>query len=189
MGERPKSFRLEIPTRVKLEVLVRQEGKCSTCKEKLPREIDFDHVPALAIRAWDADQDDTIPPANDPNYIFAKCRHTCHKTKTHGTRATTAGSDANVIARVRAKEKRERETTEEYATRVLGRASIVEIEEIPLGTVAIPSTLIKREFLIGPDPKPKRSKMRGQGFRTNRDGEFKKKMDGTVVRRKPRVQE
>jgi hypothetical protein len=86
---------------IKGQVLIRQEGRCACgCGEKLGhwKNTEFDHVPALELRPWSEKEQDTEPPANDPDFIFAK-RKECHHRKTFGTRATTKGSDIHEINR------------------------------------------------------------------------------------------
>lgn len=82
-----------IPIGVKLKVLMRQ----------LAVTINFDHRPALWERKFDTVANDTIPPANDPNFIEAMTVLD-HDKRTHGPggekRITTAGSDSNRRAKV-----------------------------------------------------------------------------------------
>lgn len=70
--------------------------------------IQWDHMPALRLRDVRPDGKDYIPAQQDPAYIVARCRAS-HAAKTHGTGATTAGSDTGRIKkeRKRAKPKRE----------------------------------------------------------------------------------
>ena len=73
-----------MPTRVKLDIVIRQEGRCACgCGHKLGtlKEAEFDHVPALTHRKFDAVTKEYDPPANDPARIFAK-RVECHAKKT-----------------------------------------------------------------------------------------------------------
>lgn len=106
----PPGFRKAIPVSVRLDVVIRQEGRCKTCNEKLGQlaNTEFDHVPALQLRTWDEEAGDTIPPANAPENIEAK--HTdCHARKTRGNKATTRGSDVQEIARIKRLSKAEKE--------------------------------------------------------------------------------
>lgn len=99
----PKDWkRPAIPTRVKIEVIIRQEGKCAQSKEKLGtlENTNFDHRPALWERKFDSAAFDTIPPANDPAFIEA-CTIAGHKVRTHGNGATTAGSDSHRRAKIK----------------------------------------------------------------------------------------
>ncbi|MHC2250965.1 hypothetical protein ACVILK_000657 [Bradyrhizobium embrapense] len=91
-----------MPCRVKLEVLIRQGGRCAQTKEKLGsvENTQFDHRPALWEREFDTATDDTIPPANDPAFIDA-CTIAGHKTRTHGNGATTVGSDSHRRAKIK----------------------------------------------------------------------------------------
>lgn len=91
-----------IPMRVKLDVVIRQEGRCACgCGQKLGSlaETEFDHVPALCFRDFDKKAGEFDPPANDPTRIFAK-RVECHRQKTSGTKATSAGSDIHMQAKI-----------------------------------------------------------------------------------------
>jgi len=91
-----------IPMRIRLDVVIRQEGKCACgCGQKLGTldETEFDHVPALAFRDFDEMTGEFDPPANDPTRIFAK-RAECHRKKTSGTKATSAGSDIHMLAKI-----------------------------------------------------------------------------------------
>lgn len=62
-----------MPVRVKLDVVIRQEGKCASTGERLGTlaETQFDHRPPIHERRWDPVAQDTIPPVNDPAHIFA----------------------------------------------------------------------------------------------------------------------
>lgn len=98
----PKGFRPAIPCKVKLEVLIRQEGRCAQTKERLGRvdNTNFDHRPALWERKYDTVAKDTIPQANNPDFIEA-CTLAGHKIRTHGTGATTVGSDSHRRAKIK----------------------------------------------------------------------------------------
>lgn len=63
----------------------------------------MDHVPALELRMWDDVAKDTIPPANDQDYLFGKIPD-CHWKKTHHPLGphTTLNSDTHAIAKGRA---------------------------------------------------------------------------------------
>lgn len=63
-------------------------------------EIEFHHDPALILRRWDAEKQDTIPPANHPDFIRILTKAE-HKVQTFGTPATTAGSDVHRAAKMR----------------------------------------------------------------------------------------
>ncbi len=93
----PKGFRKEIPCSVKVDVVIRQDGRCATCGERLGtlRDTQFDHEPALQLRTFDPDAYDTIPPANDPEALKGKHKN-CHLVKTTGraARATRTRSTA-----------------------------------------------------------------------------------------------
>ena len=88
----PKNWRKAIPTRVKLDVVIRQEGKCAITGAKLGtlKETQFDHDPALHEREYVAAIDDTIPPANDPAHIRAVLKK-AHKEKSARENTTQIG--------------------------------------------------------------------------------------------------
>lgn len=113
----PPGFRKAITDKVKLKVVIRQDGKCATCGERLGKlEVtQFDHIPAVQLRIWDPEAKDTIPPSNDEGHIFAK--HTdCHAAKTFGSKnGSKRGADVTEIART----KRIAKSTEEFRRRML----------------------------------------------------------------------
>jgi hypothetical protein len=99
----PTGFRKAIPLLVKLTVVLRQGSRCATCGEQLGKiaDVEFDHIPALQMRCWDPEAKDTVPPANDPDHIFAK-HCDCHAAKTFGAKgASKRGSDITEIARMK----------------------------------------------------------------------------------------
>lgn len=105
--------RKAIPDRVKLIATLRAFGL----------EIDqvqYDHTPPLALREWDPEKGDTIPPANDPMHI-QMLRLSDHREKTFGRggekRISTAGSDIHAIAKVRRLSRKE----EAFRNRLLER--------------------------------------------------------------------
>jgi hypothetical protein len=61
--------------------------------------IELDHRPALWERSYDDVTDDTVPSANDPAHLEAIGKDE-HRTRTSGTKATSAGSDAHRRAKV-----------------------------------------------------------------------------------------
>ena len=89
--------RKAIPDRVKLKAALARFGL-------RVEEVQFDHFPALGLREWDPVAKDTIPPANDPEFIQMLFLDE-HRTKTSGRRgekrSTSYGSDAHAIAKVR----------------------------------------------------------------------------------------
>lgn len=115
--------RKAIPTRVKLEVVLAQSARCTGCGERLGplSGLQFDHRPALWERAWDETAGDTIPPANSVEHIEAT-HIACHAVRTHGTAATSAGSDANR----RAKVKRIGPEVDEFTRRMLAKTGQAE---------------------------------------------------------------
>ncbi|WP_298962495.1 hypothetical protein [uncultured Methylobacterium sp.] len=120
----PKGFRKSIPCDVKVDVVVRQDGRCASCGERLGtlRETQFDHEPALQLRAFDPDANDTIPPANDPEALKGKHK-LCHLVKTTGRKGE---SDKNAIHGDVAEIHRLRRLTqqrEEFQRRVLAKGT------------------------------------------------------------------
>lgn len=105
--------RKTIPWKVKCEAALRALGLTI-------REVNFDHEPALALREWDERAQDTIPPANDPDFIRILLVAD-HKAKTFGRggekRVTTLGSDIHAIAKARRLSKEQ----EEFRRRLLSR--------------------------------------------------------------------
>jgi len=119
----PKGWkRPSMPARVKLDVVIRQEGKCKQTNERLGTldNTRFDHRPALWERHFDDMAQDTIPPANDPSYIDA-VTIAGHDIRTHGPggekRITTLGSDSHR----RAKEGRVTAAQESFRDKVSNR--------------------------------------------------------------------
>ncbi|MGR4927353.1 hypothetical protein ACIPUD_11155 [Bradyrhizobium sp. CAR08] len=102
----PDWKRPSIPCKVKLQVLINQEGRSTVCKTKLGRIEDthFDHRPPLEARKFDTAMWDTVPPANDPGHIEAITVEQ-HDRRTNGPggtkRITTRGSDSGERARTR----------------------------------------------------------------------------------------
>ncbi len=90
----------------KLSIMARQ-STCPLCGERLGAldDVDFDHVQALALGG--ADTIDNLRAVH----------RFCHRAKTSGTKATTAGSDIQVIA----KGKRIRRDEEEFRRRLLAK--------------------------------------------------------------------
>ncbi|MGX9944978.1 hypothetical protein ACTG4Q_21170 [Bradyrhizobium denitrificans] len=114
----PPGFRKAIPVTVKLEVVIRQHSLCSKCGQRLGKldDTQFDHVPAIQLRCWDAEAKDTTPTANDPEFIQAK--HTdCHAQKTFGSNDELTRGDVTEIART----KRIAKDTEEFRRRMLAK--------------------------------------------------------------------
>jgi nitrate/TMAO reductase-like tetraheme cytochrome c subunit len=128
----PKGFRKAIPVLVKLDVVIRQEGLCKHCGKKLGqlKDTEFDHVPALQRRGWNPEQEDTIPPANDPEAIEAK-HADCHLVKTTGrkgeSKLSAFGGDIAEIA----KTKRLRKKEEAFRAKLLAKATGEEPEQKP----------------------------------------------------------
>lgn len=121
MADRPK--RKAIPDKVKLEVVLRQEGRCPACGERLGllSGLNFDHRPAIINRPVNEDGTDYVPPQLDPEHIEAIHIKPCHDVRTNGPggekRITTAGSDKH-IAR---KNDRLQEAQAEFRERLLAK--------------------------------------------------------------------
>lgn len=98
--DRPK--RKYIPLAVKRAVANRQHWvcKCGCGTEIVHRKVHWDHEPALRLRDIAADGSDYLPPQNDPDYLDALCPE-AHHAKTHGTGASTAGTDIGKIKKER----------------------------------------------------------------------------------------
>jgi hypothetical protein len=104
LGVRPISehARPTLPPRIKVDVVIRQEGKCACgCNKKLIclDDTEFHHNPPLALRRWNSKLKDFEPLANDPAYITA-LRKTCHDLLTRHPRGphTIIDSDQHSIA-------------------------------------------------------------------------------------------
>lgn len=84
--------------KIKLQVLLNQDGRSKVSGERLGNiaDVRFDHRPPLALRQFDTEAWDTIPPENDLAYIEAITIEE-HRIRTIGTKATTAGSDIHLI--------------------------------------------------------------------------------------------
>ncbi len=103
---RPK--RKNIPKSVKAAVLVRQGGRCGECGVNFTNDdkIEWDHRPAIVMRAINVEGTDYHPPQNDPEYIQA-LHKLCHLKRTVGRlpgasrTITTKGSDAHLAAKFR----------------------------------------------------------------------------------------
>jgi len=71
----PRCERRFLPRRLRAEIMIRQAGRCGDCGTRLILGFFvFDHRPALALRAEDAD-------ANDPERLAAIC-WSCDQDKT-----------------------------------------------------------------------------------------------------------
>jgi hypothetical protein len=136
----PKGFRKEIPVSVKFDVVIRQEGRCSTCGERLGgwKDTQFDHVPALQLRGFDPEAGDTIPAANDPEALFAKHKD-CHLAKTTGrkgeSKLNALHGDVAEIAKLR----RLTDEHREFQRRLLTKGDEVEQPEVPVKKSRWPS--------------------------------------------------
>ncbi|BCM87854.1 hypothetical protein [Methylobacterium indicum] len=106
----PKGYRPAIPVQVKFTVAMRQDSRCALCGERLGewKGTEWDHVPAIQLRAWDPEAGDTIPAANDPDYLTA-AHADCHERKTTGrlgdSKLSRRGGDIAEINKTRRLEK------------------------------------------------------------------------------------
>lgn len=64
----------------------------------------YDHEPALRLRKINRAGTDYIPPQHSSKHIDARCPAS-HAVKTHGSGATTAGTDIGKIKKMREHEK------------------------------------------------------------------------------------
>jgi hypothetical protein len=99
--------RRKLSQKDKLEILIRQ-SVCPLCGERLGKleDVDFDHVHPLALGGSDND-----------NGNFQALHRSCHRVKTSGTKATSAGSDIHEVA----KTKRLSKGHEEFVSKILAR--------------------------------------------------------------------
>lgn len=103
---RPK--RKTIPLAVKRQVRTRQNNHCAECKTIFTTDdkVQFDHRPAIILRAVNVEGSDYHPPQNDPAFIEA-LHQLCHLKRTVGRipgaekTITTKGSDAHLAAKFR----------------------------------------------------------------------------------------
>lgn len=98
-------YRPAIPMKVKLEVVLRQDGRCGCgCLERLDTiaNTEFDHCPPLALREYDEETRIYTPDANDPTKIVARVK-VHHRDKTNHPRGphTSVGGDQHLIAKTR----------------------------------------------------------------------------------------
>lgn len=153
----PTGFRKAIPVTVKLEVVITQHSLCAKCGERLGKldETQFDHVPAVHLRCWDAEAKDTAPRSNDPEFIFAK-HADCHAKKTFGSNEELTRGDVQEIART----KRIARDTEDFRRRMLAKGDPdVEAPEQPRRKKKWPSR-----------PFPKRGRQNAQSRSRGEEG-------------------
>lgn len=110
--------RKHIPLKAQLHAALRQLGF-------EPHEVELDHSPALVLREWDAEAQDTVPPASDPRFLIWRPKAE-HAAKTFGPggdrRITSAGGDIHAAAHTRRIGKKE----EAFRARLLAKAEGVE---------------------------------------------------------------
>lgn len=133
--------RRPIPDSVKLQVALRRFDLTTAM-------VRFDHAPPLVMREWDDVARDTIPAANDPDFIQMLLVDE-DKVKTFGRggekRISTADGDIGKIAKMRRNAKREAE----FRARLLAKAT---------GAEPPAPTKRKRDWPTRPFPNRKRSK-------------------------------
>jgi len=104
----PRPRRKNIPLSVKRQVLARQNNHCAECRTIFTTDdkVQFDHRPAIIMRAVNVDGTDYYPPQNDPLHIDA-LHKLCHLKRTVGRipgaekTITVKGSDAWLAAKFR----------------------------------------------------------------------------------------
>lgn len=119
-AKKPKLHRPGITLDAKVEALLAQGVVCSCgCGEVIRKgEGEFDHSPALELRAYDPITKKYSPDANDPKFLgYRKNEH--HKTKTHGPggekRITAKGGDNHTRQHTDANSKSHREYLDRMA--------------------------------------------------------------------------
>jgi hypothetical protein len=126
----PVGFRKAIPVLVKLKSVLRAGDRCASCGQKLGdiEGLQFDHVPALGLRAWNETERDTVPPANDPEHLIP--RHIkCHEQKTTGrkgeSKLSKVGGDISEIAKLRRLTRKQ----EDFRRTMLGKGNAEDAPE------------------------------------------------------------
>jgi hypothetical protein len=132
--------------------------KHALCKLLSCDAIEFDHRPPLYLR-----RDWTIDP-NDPDYIEAIPIHE-HRKRTHGTKATSYGSDAHERAKIK--------RLEAAAQRSLQRQWDKQIADPAVGVMTLKSGPVSISFR-----KPGSRLLPG-----GKGSPLKKKLSGKVVQR------
>lgn len=91
--------RKAIPKKLRAVISLRQNGLCACgCGGRLMPGFHMDHDPPLELRMWDDVAKDTIPPANDPDYLFGMVpKHHIAKTNHPRGTHTTIDSDRHAI--------------------------------------------------------------------------------------------
>lgn len=107
MTDRPK--RRAIPVRIKRQIIAGQKVCPCGCGLELTIGLPthWDHEPALRLRNVNRRRTDYIPKQHDRRYIVGRCVPS-HKVKTHGTGATTAGTDIGKISKERRRSRKPR---------------------------------------------------------------------------------
>lgn len=120
----PKGWkRPAMPDRVKIQAVINAfltAFKVPFCDAL---DVHFDHRPGLWERKFDTETGDTIPPANDPDYIEAITKED-HDKRTNGPggekRITSAGSDTHRRAKGVRADKDHKEFVERVLTKRCG---------------------------------------------------------------------
>lgn len=104
---------------VKVSVVMRQKGVCKCgCGQQVSSfphtGTKFDHRPPLRLRDINKAGTDYEPPQHSVEHLDAICDDE-HKRRTHGSGATTAGTDAGNIKKERKRENRARGITKKKA--------------------------------------------------------------------------
>ncbi|WP_066470287.1 hypothetical protein [Bosea sp. WAO] len=93
---RASDHRKHIPVGAKLHACLLLLGYT---EEQIPH-LQWDHEPALGLRAIDAETGEMTPAPNDPRFIRPMLPDD-HAVKTRGAGATTAGSDVGKMKKLR----------------------------------------------------------------------------------------
>ncbi|WP_406853526.1 hypothetical protein ABEG18_13215 [Alsobacter sp. KACC 23698] len=101
-----REHRKAIPIGVKMQACLLLLG--FTEDEIAGGAVQWDHHPALALRFVDPETGEMSPAPNDPRYL-RPLRKAEHAEKTFGRKATTAGSDVGLAAKVKRLDKSEAE--------------------------------------------------------------------------------
>lgn len=107
--------RKAIPLKVKVQVNLRQLGRCAECGLHMNDGVEYDHRPPIILRPINAKGSDYEPRQLDPEYIEA-LHPECHQKRTTGRKpgatktATTLGSDIHLKTKFARLERKARTT-------------------------------------------------------------------------------
>lgn len=110
-GWRPRALKIA----EKLEIIINQNGKDTDTNERLlplDEGVQFDHRPAIQMRKWDADAQDTIPPSCDLKFIAAINK------STHGKKTK---KDVAAIAKIKRINKKAKGEQSKWKTKIPSR--------------------------------------------------------------------